>query len=45
MTITHDQFTADFTGSGPMARGPVNCTRTGLDSAGMRCIFKSVTDP
>jgi N-methylhydantoinase B len=44
VTITDDQFTADFTGSGPMARGPVNCTRTGL-MAGMRTIFKSITNP
>src|SRR5207245_1501454 len=30
LTITDDEFVADFTGSGPQARGPVNCTRTGL---------------
>lgn len=44
VTITDDAFIADFTGSGPQARGPVNCTRTGL-MGGMRTIFKAITNP
>src|SRR5437660_10392722 len=44
VTITDDEFVADFTGSGPQARGPVNCTRTGL-MGGMRTIFKALTNP
>jgi len=44
VTITDDEFIADFTGSGPQARGPVNCTRTGL-MGGMRTIFKALTNP
>src|SRR5437773_442964 len=44
LTITDDEFVADFTGSGPQARGPVNCTRTGL-MGGMRTIFKALTNP
>lgn len=34
----------DFTGSSPEARGPVNCTWSGLVS-GVRTVFKAVTDP
>ena len=44
VTITDDEFVADFTGSGPQAAGPVNCTRTGL-MGGMRTIFKALTNP
>src|SRR5919204_315232 len=44
VTIPDDEFTADFTGSAPQARGPVNCTRTGL-MGGMRTIFKALTNP
>lgn len=44
VTITDDNFVADFTGSGPQAQGPVNCTRTGL-MGGMRTIFKAITNP
>lgn len=44
VTITGDKFIADFTGSGPQARGPINCTITGLMS-GMRTIFKAITNP
>jgi N-methylhydantoinase B len=43
-TITDDGFTADFTGSSPQVRGPINCTRTRLYSA-CRSVFKSITDP
>lgn len=44
ITITDDAFTADFSGSAPQVRGPINCTRTRLYSA-CRSMFKSVTDP
>jgi len=44
VTITDEEFLADFTGSGPQAAGPVNCTRTGL-MGGMRTIFKALTNP
>ncbi|MBN2324333.1 MAG: hydantoinase B/oxoprolinase family protein [Spirochaetes bacterium] len=44
VTIGKDRFTADFTGSSPAVRGPINCTRTRLHSA-TRSIFKAVTDP
>jgi len=44
VTITDRSFTADFTGSSPQVRGPVNCTRTRLYSA-CRSVFKSITDP
>ena len=44
MTITGDAFVADFTGSAPQVRGPVNCTRTRLQSA-CRCMFMAITDP
>jgi N-methylhydantoinase B len=43
-TITEHSFTADFTGSSPQVRGPINCTRTRLHSA-CRSVFKSITDP
>jgi N-methylhydantoinase B len=44
VTIESDCFVADFTGSAPQVRGPVNCTRTRLNSA-CRSIFKAVTEP
>jgi N-methylhydantoinase B len=44
ITITDDEFTADFTGSSPQVPGPINCTRTRLYSA-CRTIFKAITDP
>ncbi len=44
VTITEDSFTADFTGSAPQVKGPINCTRTRLQSA-CRSMFKSITDP
>jgi N-methylhydantoinase B len=43
-TITDHGFTADFTGSSPQVRGPINCTRTRLHSA-CRSVFKSISDP
>jgi len=42
--ITPDSFIADYTGSSPQVRGPVNCTRTRLYSA-CRTMFKAITDP
>jgi len=39
-----DSFTADFTGSAPQSRGPINTTRTGLQVA-CREIFKALIDP
>lgn len=44
VTITNDAFVADFTGSSPQVPGPINCTRTRLQSA-CRTIFKAITDP
>ena len=44
VTISDDAFVADFTGSSPQVRGPINCTRTRLQSA-CRTIFKAITDP
>jgi N-methylhydantoinase B len=44
VTITDEAFIADFTGSAPQVRGPINCTRTRLHSA-CRTIFKAITDP
>ncbi|UCF99597.1 MAG: hydantoinase B/oxoprolinase family protein [Spirochaetaceae bacterium] len=44
ITITEDEFIADFTGSAPQVRGPINCTRTRLYSA-CRAVFKSITAP
>ena len=42
--ITPDSFVADYTGSAPQVRGPINCTRTRLQSA-CRTMFKAITDP
>jgi len=44
ITISDEEFTADFTGSSPQVKGPINCTRTRLYS-GCRSVFKSITDP
>jgi N-methylhydantoinase B len=44
VTINDRAFIADFTGSSPQVRGPINCTRTRLHSA-CRAIFKAITDP
>ncbi len=44
VTISDDEFVADYTGSSPQVRGPVNCTRTRLYSA-CRSMFKAITDP
>jgi N-methylhydantoinase B len=44
LTITDEEFIADFTGSAPQATGPINNSRTGLVSA-VRMIFKALTNP
>jgi N-methylhydantoinase B len=44
VTISPQRFIADFTGSAPQARGPINTTWTGLQVA-CREIFKEATDP
>jgi N-methylhydantoinase B len=44
VTITDDEFICDFTGSHEQVPGPVNCGRTGLESA-VRLAWKAVTDP
>ena len=44
VTITDDEFIADYTGSARQVRGPINCTRTRLFSA-CRSMFKAITDP
>jgi len=44
VTITPDRFLADFTGSAPQAKGPINTTWTGLEVS-CREIFKEATDP
>jgi N-methylhydantoinase B len=44
VTIAGDRMIADFTGTSPQARGPINTSRAGLVTAA-RCAFKAVTDP
>ena len=44
MTVSDDEFIADFTGTSPQIQGPVNCSWTGLNSA-VRMVFKALTDP
>jgi len=44
VTISDEAFVADYTGSAPQVRGPINCTRTRLYSA-CRSMFKAITDP
>ncbi|MBO8142564.1 MAG: hydantoinase B/oxoprolinase family protein [Firmicutes bacterium] len=44
VTITDDEFIADFTGTAPQSRGPVNCSRVALMS-GVRAIFLALTNP
>ena len=44
VTITDDQFIADYTGSHPQVPGPINNTWTGLASA-VRAVFKALTNP
>lgn len=42
--ITPDRFTVDFTGTGPQAKGSINCTRVAL-TAGMRILFIAMVAP
>jgi N-methylhydantoinase B len=44
VTITPEQLTADFTGSAPQTKGPINCARGALMSA-CKTIFKAITAP
>ncbi len=44
ITITRDTFTVDFTGTGPSAKGSINCTRGSL-MAGMRIMFTAIVAP
>lgn len=44
ITITGDTFTVDFTGTGPSAKGSINCTRASL-MAGMRIMFTAIVAP
>jgi N-methylhydantoinase B len=44
VTITDDRFIIDYTGSHRQVPGPVNTTRTGLESRA-RAIFRAVTTP
>jgi len=44
VTLGPGRFSADFTGSAPQAKGPINTTWTGLEVA-CREIFKEATDP
>jgi N-methylhydantoinase B len=44
VSISYDEFVADFTGSSSQVAGPINCTRTRLHSA-CQSLFKSITDP
>jgi N-methylhydantoinase B len=44
VTVSDTEFICDFTGSAPQARGPINCTWTGLVSA-VRMVYKGLTDP
>ncbi len=42
--ITPERLIADFTGTSPQARGPVNCARGALMSA-CKTVFKAIIDP
>ncbi len=44
ITIQPDKFTVDFTGTGPQAKGSINCTRVAL-TAGMRILFTAIVAP
>ena len=44
ITIADGKVTCDFTGSHGQVPGPVNCSRTGLDSAA-RAVLMALTDP
>jgi N-methylhydantoinase B len=44
VTISPDKVTVDYTGTSGSARGPINCSYTGLVT-GVRCVFKAITNP
>jgi len=44
VTVSPTEFVADFTGTSPQTRGPINGSWTGLHSA-VRMVFKALTDP
>lgn len=44
VTITDDSFSCDFTGSSPQARGPINCSYTGL-MTGVRSVWLAIAEP
>jgi len=44
VTVTPGSFVADFTGSAPQVRGPINCARGALMSA-CKTVFKGITAP
>lgn len=44
VTVAGERMIADFTGTSPQARGPINTSFAGLITAA-RCAFKAVTDP
>lgn len=44
VTIRDGRMVADFTGTSPQAKGPINTSMAGLITAA-RCAFKAVTDP
>jgi N-methylhydantoinase B len=44
VTVAGGKLTCDFTGSHAQVPGPVNCSRTGLDSAA-RAVLMALTDP
>ncbi|MBS0611810.1 MAG: hydantoinase B/oxoprolinase family protein [Proteobacteria bacterium] len=44
VTISAQKITVDYTGSCGPAKGPINCSYTGLVT-GVRCVFKAITNP
>jgi N-methylhydantoinase B len=44
VTVSPEKLTADFTGTSPQARGPINCARGALMSA-CKTVFKAITSP
>lgn len=44
VTVTEDEFTVDFAGTGPQVTGPINCSYTGLVSS-VRAVFLAATNP
>ena len=44
VTITDDEFVADYTGSHPQVNGPINTPATGLRSR-VRAIYRAITTP